>query len=219
MHADALKNMNNVHYGACFSVVFALTIVPKIDANQTGSVSFFMESSAVLPYIILIVYFFVDCISSNVRRGDHLSHPIYSVGSVVWIWILGYCAIALKSPDPIKYILLSFYFLVARIIQYNYYSRHVFEVSDVSRIFYHALIVIGILLSFVLGSIGAYQYFATKSASADFENLDFAYGFNFSISTDGYVSIVLFVMLILKLLELWKICISGEASPENGDVR
>lgn len=129
----------NVQYGACFSVIFSLTLSIATETRSgtsVGHVTFCIPNTEVFLFGCLIVYFFVDWIGVNIRSSAVVANPMTLLGVSVWIWYLGLCVLMAKSATNRERILLfSVYITGASLYHFLKYKRGLYQVTaDTARV-------------------------------------------------------------------------------------
>jgi hypothetical protein len=119
-------NFINIHYGACLSMIIAVTIVSPPPSAHSSALSFMLNVSddGRLSFFAMVLYFFIDWLAINVRR------PIVKLtiktlfANLVWAWFLGYCVIISKNSSSQEFYLIGLYSLVAGLYHgYRYLNR------------------------------------------------------------------------------------------------
>ncbi len=123
-------NLVNIHYGACLSVVAAVSIFVDNAAGNEGKVSFLGSNTSWPAFIPMVIYFFIDWISINTRRSL-IAKSVYMLLLVtVWIWFLGFCVVVAKSPDSVKLMFIGGYLASSALFHAAKYLDHAYTSSD-----------------------------------------------------------------------------------------
>jgi hypothetical protein len=188
----------NIHYGACLSVIFALSIAPELNINNLGNLKYLFASGTPLIYFVLLCYFFLDCIVANTRKGEYIDDPIYVFGALVWIWFLGFCIVICKSQHSEKYVVLPIYIIVARTYQAYLYIFRKYVTDEFMRLAGTLATIWSIEFAIVLLSLGsAIAYGLVKQ---DQQFLFFGSG-KAQTSILGIVNVFFVCVFLLKVFE------------------
>lgn len=126
-------NLVNIHYGACLSVVAAVSIF--VDAGLSnfgdrGQVSFLGKNATWPAFVPMVIYFFVDWISINTRRTLIAKSINMLLIVTIWIWFLGFCVVLAKSPDSAKLVFIGAYLALSALFHAKKYLDHAYTISD-----------------------------------------------------------------------------------------
>jgi hypothetical protein len=145
-------NLINIHYGACLSVVFAVTVTVNSSGEKVGSLVVLVSPTAWAAFAAMLLYFFIDWLVINVRRTTFtMSLPLLFV-TLLYVWFLGFCVLLSKSPDSSRFLIIGIYVVIAGTYHLRaYYRRKYHNLSPDSN-----RAVLGMALSAAMLLAGLY---------------------------------------------------------------
>jgi hypothetical protein len=198
INETAWSTILNVHYGACLSVIFALSIIPDVGSSQLGKINYYFSLDSVVLCALLIAYFFVDCIVANTRTGEFRKQTYYVLAALLWIWFLGYCIVISKSPQPEKYICIPLYLIGARAYQTYLYAQGKYDIDDLAAVWGAIISVFALLVATIMLWLG----FALAHGLLHPDDLYSAIGKgSYQLSTISILNILMTFVLFLKITE------------------
>lgn len=178
-------NLFNIQYGVCFGAIFSNCFVQNSD-----SINFSVSNSHLLPFLALLLYFFLDWLIANFLRDKIRFSIILLLGWSLTIWFLGTVIILIRSTYAIKYGLVGFYTFYIGLYQLWAYCSKLYPID-------HGPKIVGMYFSapfFLIGLFFMYQVYlllfteyATETEVADI------------------LVYVLSGMIFLKYLSIWNL--------------